>query len=277
MGGAEMIDARTRLYGIIGNPVRHSLSPLIHNRALKRMGINAAYLAFEVDHLDAALKGIRGLGLQGVSVTLPFKTDVIPYLDDIDAMATKIGAINTILNEGGRLIGHNTDWSGAIAALEEKIDLRGKGVHLLGTGGAARAIGFGLKQKGCKVTLFYRSAERAAGLSEELGFDLRPLASLATLKRLDADVLINATPVGMYPRDDVSPVPQSILQRGVTVMDIVYHPLRTRLLREAEEQGCQTIHGLEMLAHQGAAQLELWTGKKADVRQIKKDLRETTE
>jgi shikimate dehydrogenase len=277
MGGAEMIDARTKLYGIIGNPVRHSLSPLIHNRALKRMGINAAYLAFEVDDVEAAVKGIRGLGLQGVSVTLPFKTHVMSHLDNVDTMATKIKAINTIINEDGRLIGHNTDWSGAMAALDEKIDLRGKRVHLLGTGGAARAIGFGLKQKGCEVTLFYRSAERAAGLAEELGFDHRPLASLATLDRLDADVLINATPVGMHPCDDVSPVPKNILQKGITVMDIVYHPLRTVLLREAEEQGCQTIHGLEMLAHQGAAQLELWTGKKADVRQIKKDLREATE
>ncbi|OGP56522.1 MAG: shikimate dehydrogenase [Deltaproteobacteria bacterium RBG_13_52_11b] len=272
-----MIDAQTKLYGIIGNPVRHTLSPLIHNRAFKRMGLNAAYLAFEVDHLEAALKGIRGLGLQGVSVTLPYKTDVIPYLDKIDTMSTKIKAINTITNEGGRLIGYNTDWSGAMAALEEKVDLKGTRVYLLGAGGAGRAIGFGLKGRGCKVTLFNRSAERAAQLANELGFDHRPLSSLATLDRLDADVLINATSAGMHPRDDVSPVPKSILQKGVTVMDIVYHPLQTVLLREAEEQGCQTINGLEMLAHQGAAQLEIWTGKRADVRQIKEDLRKAIE
>jgi shikimate dehydrogenase len=273
MGRPEMINARTRLYGIIGNPVRHSLSPVIHNRALKRMGFNAAYLAFEVDDVEAAVKGIRGLGLQGVSVTLPFKTNVVSYLDNVDAMAAKIRAINTIVNEGGKLIGCNTDWSGALAALEEKVELKGKRVYLLGAGGAGRAIGFGLKERGCEVTLFNRSAERAAGLADELGFDHRPLRFLATLDRLDADVLINATSVGMHPREDVSPVPKSILRKGVTVMDIVYHPLRTVLLRDAEEQGCQTINGLEMLAHQGAAQLELWTGKKADVRQIKEDLR----
>ena len=272
MGGAEMIDARTRLYGIIGNPVRHSLSPLIHNRALKRMGINAAYLAFEVNDVESAVKGIRGLGLQGVSVTLPFKTNIISYLDNVDTMATKIRAINTIINQGGRLIGCNTDWSGALAALEEKVELNGKRVYLLGAGGAGRAIAFGLKGRGCKVTIVNRSAERAAGLADELGFDHRPLRFLATLDRLDTDVLINATSVGMHPREDVSPVPKTILHKGITVMDIVYHPLRTVLLREAEEQGCQTIHGLEMLAHQGAAQLELWTGKKADIEQIKEDL-----
>jgi shikimate dehydrogenase len=238
------------------------------------MGLNAAYLAFEVDCLEAAVQGIRGLELRGVSVTLPFKTNVIPYLDEIDTMAGKINAVNTIANEDHRLTGYNTDWSGAMEALEEKVDLKGKRVTLLGAGGAGRAIGFGLKEKGCKVTLFNRSAERAAELANQLGFDHRPLSSLATLGRLEADVLINATSTGMHPHDDISPVPKSLLQKGMTVMDIVYSPLQTVLLREAEEQGCQTIDGLEMLAHQGAAQLEIWTGTSPDVRQIKEDLRQ---
>jgi shikimate dehydrogenase len=268
-----MIDGQTRLYGIIGNPVRHTLGPLIHNRAFKRIGLNAVYIAFEVDCLEAAVNGIRGLGIRGVSITIPYKTTIIPYLDEIDKTAGEIKAANTLVNEGGRLIGYNTDWSGAMAALEEKVDLHGTRVCLLGAGGAGRAIGFGLKGRGSKVTLFNRSADRAAQLANELGFDHRPLSSFATMERLEADVLINATSAGMHPHEEVSPVPKGILPKGMTVMDIVYHPLRTLLLREAEEQGCQTIDGLEMLAHQGAGQLEIWTGERPDVRQIKEDLR----
>ena len=123
-----MIDAQTKLYGIIGNPVRHTLSPLIHNRAFKRMGLNAAYLAFDVDRLEAAVKGIRGLGIQGVSVTIPYKISVIPYLDEIDPMAARIKAVNTIFSREGKLVGHNTDWKGTLATLEEKVDLEGKNV-----------------------------------------------------------------------------------------------------------------------------------------------------
>jgi shikimate dehydrogenase len=274
MGGSEMIGAQTKLYGIIGNPVRHTLSPLIHNRAFKRMGLNAAYLAFDVDRLEAAVTGIRGLGIQGVSVTIPYKISVIPYLDEIDPMAARIKAVNTIFSREGKLVGHNTDWKGALAALEEKVDLGGKNVWLIGAGGAGRAIGFGLKERRCQVTIFNRSADKAARLAVELGFDHRPLSSLAAMKRPEADVLINATSAGMHPQNGESPVPKGVLRKGMTVMDIVYHPVRTVLLRKAEEQGCQTIDGLEMLAHQGAAQLEIWTGKRADVRQIKEDLRE---
>lgn len=269
-----MIDALTRLYGIIGNPARHSLSPVIHNGAFRRMGLNAVYLSFEVDDLESAVRGIRGLGVQGVSVTIPYKVKIISHLDEIDPMATKIKAINTILNRDGKLIGYNTDWIGAIAALEENIDLKEKTVYLLGAGGAGRAIGFGLKERGCKVTLLNRSVDRAAQLAGELGFDHRPLSSLANKATHGPDVVINATSAGMYPHVQSSPVPKEMLQEGMTVMDIVYYPLRTALLRDADEQGCQTIGGLEMLAHQGAAQLQIWTGNRADVQEIKADLRE---
>src|SRR4030042_634986 len=121
-----MIDAETQLYGIIGNPVRHSLSPIIHNGAFRRMGLNAVYLAFEVKDLKKAIDGIRGLGIRGVSVTIPFKTEVISFLDKVDGVAGQIGAVNTIVNEGGKLVGYNTDWRGALGALEEKVDLKGK-------------------------------------------------------------------------------------------------------------------------------------------------------
>jgi len=270
-----MIDAHTELYGIIGNPVRHSLSPIIHNAAFRRMELNAVYLAFEVKDLAGALRGIRELGLRGVSVTLPFKTDVIPFLDEVDEVAEKIGAVNTIVNEGEKLFGYNTDWRGALEALEEKVDLKGKKVILIGAGGGARAIGFGLKERRCQLIISNRTEEKGVGLAKDLTCRYQPLSSFFQMKsgELDANVIINATSQGMYPKDGESPLPKKFLKKGMTVMDIVYHPIQTKLLREAEEQGCQTINGLEMLAHQGAAQLEIWTGRKTDILQIKKDLR----
>ncbi len=265
-----MIDAETQLYGVFGNPVRHSLSPIIHNGAFQRMGLNAAYLAFEVKNLEEAVRGIKGLGIRGVSVTIPFKTQIIPFLDQLEEVAGKIQAVNTIRQEGGKLIGYNTDWSGALGALEGKVELTGKRVFLLGAGGAARAIAFGLKERGCRVFIGSRSPKKAAALAEELGVVHRPLPVAG---RLDADVLVNATSAGMSPNDEESPVPKEVLDKEMTVMDIVYKPLRTKLLREAEERGCRTIDGLEMLARQGAAQIEIWTGRKPEIGEIKEDLR----
>jgi shikimate dehydrogenase len=265
-----MINAQTQLYGVIGNPVRHSLSPTIHNRAFRRMGLNAAYLAFEVENLAAAIQGVRGLGIRGVSVTIPFKTQILPFLDQVEGVAGKIKAVNTISNEEGRLIGHNTDWCAALEALEEKVGLQDKRVILLGAGGAARAIAFGLKERGCQVFIYNRSPQKAADLAKELGFLHRPLSFP---EKLDADVLINATSLGMLPQDGESPLPKGVLRAGMTVMDIVYQPLQTKLLREAEERGCQTIDGLSMLARQGAAQLQIWIGRSPEIEQIKEDLR----
>ena len=267
-----MIDAQTQLYGVIGNPVRHSLSPIIHNGAFRRMGLNAVYLAFEVKDLKEAINGIRGLGIRGVSVTIPFKTEVIPFLDKVEDVAEKIKAVNTIVNEGGKLIGYNTDWCGVLEALEEKVDLKGKRVVLLGAGGAARAIGFALKRRDCEVIVSNRTMDKGAVLAKELMCIHRPLSSIEGLK---ADVIINATPVGMHPYKEESPLPKKVLKKGMTLMDIVYRPLQTKLLREAEEIGCLTINGLEMLSRQGAAQLEIWTGKKPEMAKIKEDLCQT--
>jgi shikimate dehydrogenase len=274
-----MINAETQLYGIIGNPVRKSLSPVIHNSAFGRMGVNAAYLAFEVGDITDALDAIRGLGIRGVSITIPFKTSVIPFLDELDALSAKIGSVNTIVNRGGKLIGHNTDHFGALKALEEKVNLSGKKVILLGAGGAARAIAYGLKERECEVTIFNRSLGRGATLAKELGYAYHSLSALSEMERSmrDADVLINATPVGMHPHEAESPLPKQVLRKEMTVMDIVYRPLRTRLLQEAQERGCKTIDGLEMLAYQGAAQLEIWIGQSPDGEQIKSDLRQSLE
>jgi len=274
-----MIDGRTELYGVIGNPVRHSLSPVIHNGAFKRIGWNAVYLAFEIKNLEEALRGIRGLGVKGMSVTIPFKTDVIPFLDRVKGLAKKIGAVNTIVNRGGRLIGYNTDSDGALEALEGKMNLRGKRIVLLGAGGAARAIGFGLKERECQLVIANRTRDRGEALSRELKCHFLPMSSLVRMKagELEADVIINATSLGMYPRDRETPIPKRLLREKMVVMDIVYEPLETRFLREAKETGCLTINGLEMLVCQGVAQFEIWTGRRPEIGQIKKDLRRALE
>lgn len=269
-----MIDGRTELYGIIGNPIRHSLSPMIHNGAFKRLGWNAVYLAFEVKNLEEALRGIRELGVRGVSVTHPFKTKVIPFLDKVEKLAKKIGAVNTIVNREGKLIRYNTDCDGALEALEEKMSLRGKRVVLLGAGGAARAIGFGLMERDCQLIIANRSRDRGEALGRELNCHFIPMSSLVKMKagELEADVMINATSVGMFPRNKKTPVPKRLLKQGMMVMDIVYEPLQTKLLREAKEKGCLTINGLEMLVRQGAAQFEIWTGRRPDLKQMRNDL-----
>jgi len=269
-----MINAQTKLYGVIGNPVQHSLSPVIHNGAFKRLGWNAVYLAFEVKNVKEALRGIRGLGLKGVSITIPFKTEVIPFLDKVEGLAKKIGAVNTIVNRGGKLIGYNTDCDGALEALEEKVRLKGKKVVLLGAGGAGRAIGFGLKERNCQLIVANRSRDRGEALSRELKCYFIPMSSLVKMKagELQADVVINTTSLGMVPRERETPIPKKLLRKGMMVMDIVYEPLQTKLLREAKEKGCLTINGLEMFVHQGAAQFEIWTGRRPDLKQIRNDL-----
>jgi len=268
-----MINGKTALYGIIGNPVSHSLSPIMHNAAFAELGENSVYLPFPVTDIKAGMEGIKALGVQGVSVTIPHKETVIPLLDAIEDIARRVGAVNTIVvkESGGKkqLCGSNTDWLGATRALAEKIQLSGSNVVLLGAGGSARAIGFGLRQLAAQVVLCSRTESRGRALATDLGCQWHSLQDAATLT---GDVLVNATSVGMQPAHDVSPVPHEILSRFQVVMDIVYAPLETRLLREAKEAGCQVINGLEMLLYQGVAQFELWTGKPAPVELMRRKL-----
>lgn len=271
------INGQTALYGIIGNPVTHSLSPVMHNSAFAELGENSVYLPFPVLELEAGILGLKALGVKGVSVTIPYKETVIPLLDTIDDLALQIGAVNTIeiKDVDGRkhLCGSNTDWLGANRALAEKVGLRGARVVLLGAGGSARAIGFGLRQQGAHVVLCSRTESRGRGLAADLGCLWHPLAEADSLR---GDVLINATSVGMQPEIEISPVSPAILSRFQVVMDIVYAPLATRLLREAEAVGCQVINGLEMLLYQGVAQFELWTGKPAPVELMRQKLYQAT-
>jgi shikimate dehydrogenase len=266
-----LINGKTLLYGILGNPVTHSLSPAMHNAALAASDINGVYLPFPAPDIDAAVIGIRGLGVQGVSVTIPHKENVMSLLDTIDPVAEKIGAVNTVINKEGILTGFNTDWLGATRALEEEIELSGTEVVLLGAGGSARAIGFGLLEKGARFVLCSRTESRGRALADELGC---PWVSLTESEKLSGDILINATSVGMQPHVENSPVPAQITSRFQVVMDIVYAPMKTRLLQEAEAHGCKIINGLEMLLYQGVAQFEIWTGKSAPVSVMRKALRE---
>lgn len=258
------INGKTRIYGIIGNPVSHSLSPVMHNNGFRALELNCVYLPFPVVNVQDALVGIRELGIYGVSVTIPHKEAVIPYLDRVDPVAAKIGAVNTlhVVEEGGGklLCGSNTDWVGANRALANCMALEGAKVLLLGAGGSARAIGFGLQEAGATVVLCSRTESRGRALAADLDCPWIPLVEAGSA---EGDALINATSVGM--NEEVSPVDAKCAANFPVVMDIVYSPLQTTLLLHAEKAGCQTVNGLEMLLYQGVAQFELWTGLKAPV------------
>ena len=251
------IDAKTELYGIIGNPVSHSLSPAMHNAAFAALGLNKAYVAFPVTDVAAAITGIKALGIRGASVTIPHKQAVIPFLDTIDPVAEKIGAVNTLVVRDNALHGLNTDWIGANRALGKIVRLKGSHILLLGAGGSARAIGFGLLEAGAKVTVANRTGEKAAALAADLGC---PWVPLEAATHIEGDALVNATSVGMAPDTDQIPFSAKALINFPVVMDIVYSPLETKLLAAARVARCTVIDGLEMLLYQGAAQFEVWTG-----------------
>jgi shikimate dehydrogenase len=204
--------------------------------------------------------GLKGLGIGGVSVTIPFKEEIIPLIEALDPQAARIGAVNTVVNRDGRLTGYNTDWLGAVAALTAKISLKARHVLILGAGGASRAVAFGIIQAGGRVSLTDVDQARASALVKDLGGEAIPLN---TLGDCPATILVNATPVGMAPDVDGIPIDPALLGRFEVVMDIVYQPLATRLLKEAAARGCATIDGLQMLIHQGAAQFKLFTGREA--------------
>lgn len=256
------INGSTEIYGIMGNPVAHSLSPAMHNGAFAFLGLNKAYLPFVVQDVAQAMTGFRALGIKGVSVTIPHKQAVIAHLDSIDPVAVKIGAVNTLVINNGAIHGANTDWLGANRALSEKISLPGASVLLLGAGGSARAIGFGLLEAGASISIASRTPEKGQALAKLLGCPWLPLSEAANA---GAEALVNATSLGMGSQQDLSPIAAKALANFRVVMDIVYAPLATRLLQEAKVAGCRTIDGLAMLLYQGAAQFELWTGQQAPV------------
>ncbi len=270
------ITAQTQLCGLLGNPVDHSLSPAIHNAAFEELGLNFAYLAFPVEDLENAMRGIRALGhIRGFSVTIPHKVAIMPLLDSVETTAKHIGSVNTIIKDRGILVGSNTDASGALQALRQGgVDLAGQRVVMLGSGGAARAIAFGLCMEGNigHLTLLGIDDQERSALATDINTktgisitDAQLNGSTLGPAIAKAHLLIHCTPIGMHPKIEHSCVPKELLHTGLTVMDIVYNPLNTQLLQDAKASGCRTIRGIEMFLHQAVGQFELWTGESAPV------------
>jgi len=233
----------------------------MHEAAFREMGIDARFLAFDVPpaRLGDAIRGARALGIRQLAVSLPHKEAVIPLLDEVDETARRIGAVNTATLRDGRLEGANTDWLGAVRALERTGKLAGCRAVVLGAGGTARAVVFGLRARGARVAVLNRTVERAAALARELGAE--QAGPLEALGELPFDVLVNTTSVGL--RSDESPVPAEALRPGARVLDAVYDPPETGLLRAARRRGCETVGGKWMLVEQAAEQIRLWTGREA--------------
>jgi len=269
---ARRQDTHSAIYGLIGNPVSHSISPVIHNTLFKELNFNGIYVPFKVDNIGDFIREFRGLDVKGYSVTIPHKESVVNYLDAIDPIAKKIGAVNTIVNTGGQLVGFNTDCEAAIKVLEGvnqvsakylgETYLKGKKVTLVGAGGVARAIAFGLKERQAQITIINRNYERAQSLARDVGCLVRKFDETQSL---DTDILINATPVGMFPKINETPIDKHKLKPNMIVFDTIYNPIETKLLKEAKAQGCKTINGLSMFVHQAAAQFKLWTGQMPSV------------
>jgi len=235
----------------------------MHNAAFEALGIDAIYTAFDVAPaaLGAAIAGARALGIRQLAVSLPHKQAVMAHLDEIDETARQIGAVNTVTLRDGRLIGANTDWLGAVRAIERQCPLSGARAVVLGAGGTARAVTYGLLARGASVTVLNRTLERASALAGDLGADRA--GGLDDLAGLEPDILVNTTSVGLG--SDESPVAASLHRAGTVVMDAVYQPERTRLLRDAEEHGAVAIGGKWMLVHQAAEQIRLWTDRDAPI------------
>jgi shikimate dehydrogenase len=260
------ISGRTKITGIFGHPVEHTLSPAMHNAAFKALGLNYCYVPFLVhpDYLEDAIKAIRALNLCGVNVTVPHKEKVMPLLDEINEEASFIGAVNTIVNSEGRLIGYNTDGRGFMQSLlESGISVEGKNVLIIGAGGASKAISYYLSQKTKTLYLYNRSKNRAEKLVQDLKkirSNVSLIEDISSIERYH--IIINATPLGLK-KEDPLPFDTSLLRAEQTVCDLIYK--KTRLLEEASKKGCVTLDGLGMLLWQGLFAFELWTGKKPQV------------
>jgi shikimate dehydrogenase len=267
------MDSYTVLYGVIGDPIRHSKSPIMLNRAFGERGINGAYAAFHVEpgKLGEAIGGIRALGFRGLNVTIPHKIEVMKYLDEIHPGARAAGAVNTIVNENGRLIGYNTDGIGYVRSLKEEAEpnLSGRTILVLGAGGASRGILWALAQeKPAKLLLANRTDEKAVELAKAFAPEIDVTAIAWTDVEAacrDADVVINTTSVGMSPNVEATPIDPAWLKHGAIASDLIYNPLQTKFIREAEARGCRAHGGLGMFIYQGAYAFEYWTGQLAPV------------
>jgi shikimate dehydrogenase len=274
------ISGKTRVCGVIGDPIEHTLSPTIQNAAFNHLKLDFVFLAFRVKAADLkrVVQGIRSLGVHGLNITMPHKSTVIGCLDEVDSTVKFLCSANTILNRNGRLSGFSTDGVGALKALRENgVGLSGKKVLLLGAGGAAKAIAFALVQEVGELAILNRTSEKAEELAETLGqkFNCRVVGGVLSPDAIaenlrDSDVLINATSAGMKPCVSQSLVAPEWLRSNLVVMDIVYNPVETKLAKAAKARGAKVISGVEMLIYQGAASFEIWTGKTAPIEVMRK-------
>ena len=267
-----------KLFGVLGDPISHSLSPVMHNAAFRALGMDCGYHAFRVspDTLEEAIKGAKALGFGGLNLTIPLKEKALEIVNPTD-MAQNIGAVNTVDFKDG-IVGHNTDGIGAKMALTDRgIEITGKNVLVLGAGGAARAIAFQLAKDGASVTIANRTVKRAQDLAHDVGAvgDVKASGfdALNTIIR-DTDILINSTSVGMSPNTSETIVTSDMMHPDLAVFDIVYNPLKTRLLEEAEKAGATAIDGVMMLVYQGAEAFKIWTGVSPPVDVMEKAVRD---
>src|SRR5688572_11086927 len=253
----------TRVYGILGSDVTGSLSPVLHNRAFEARGIDAVYVPLQADSLEGFVQAMPALELSGFSVTRPYKVDIVPHVQEVEEAAAVCGSVNTVVAQpDGTLRGSTTDGIGVLASLKKRVDVKGRAVVVLGAGGAARSAALSLAKKGAAVTLLARDAQQAAAAARDVGCRHGAMADAA---RFPWDVLINATPIGSGALAEETPLPSALHRPGTVVLDMVYDPLETRLLREAQAAGCTIVDGLEMLLAQAIAQFETWTGVEAPV------------
>ena len=246
-----------KLFAVLGHPIGHSLSPAMHNRAFSFVNHNGLFFAVDTQDVGKSLKALQDLDFGGAAVTMPHKESIIDYLDEVVGVAKDIGAVNTVVNRDGKLWGYNTDSEGAMAALKFRTELKGKTVLLVGAGGAAKALAYGLKAEKARLVITNRTQEKGEQLAKQADAVFLPPDEILTM---DYDVVINATSVGMYPNVDEMPVPEEVFRENMVAMDIVYNPLRTMFMAKAISRGCVPLDGVTMFVHQGGKQFELWTG-----------------
>jgi len=270
----NVINAQTKICIIIGDPVEHSLSPIMHNTAYRALHIDNQFVFLasrvSIEDVEQIVKAVRIMGIRGLTCTIPHKLEVMKYIDKIDPIAQKIGAVNTVVNDNGVLTGYNTDWIGAVVPLENSLGKNGlidKNVALIGAGGASRAIAYGVIERGAKLTIYNRTIETAKILANELGAEFASLDQIADVK--NANIIINSTNIGMGSLANETPVPDKFINRDQVIFDAVYVPFETLFLKEARAKGATIIHGIEMLLHQGTAQFEYYTNHPAPLETMK--------
>jgi len=251
-----------KIFGLVGNPIKHSKGIIIHNKTFQKLKLNNIYLNFLVNKLKSFMKEYGPI-ISGLSITIPFKREIIKHLDKVDPAAKKIGAVNTVIKKKGKLIGYNTDLTGAIKAIESKTNIKNKKVLIIGAGGVARAIGYGIIQKKGKLTILNRTTSKAKRLAKELNCKGAGLNQLKDIH--DIDIIINATSIGMHPNINKTPIKKqtlkNIINKNTVVFDSVYNPKKTKLLKEAKKLSCNIVGGYDMFVNQAKEQFKLFTGR----------------